>query len=197
MEPGGFEGLRAISVYASRRQATVAESQDVRVWQLDRHSARAALGHDAHEHHHLVARVNEALGLKTPFGPGVPQHCEQLRESFSSPEDRFALRVASGKPKLVPLVEVVAKYPIEERGVVVRVSPPQTGEQRIPATDKLDVRRHRSAQYRTGSSRLDAIVAADELAALSSWNAVGYERQKERSRFVRNFEDNLLAQAQA
>ena len=38
-----------------------------------------------------------------------------------------------------------------------------------------------------GAVRLDAIVAADELAALSFWNAVGYERQNERLRFVRNF----------
>src|SRR5205807_1934852 len=146
-EPSGFEGLRAISVHASRRQVTVAEGHDVRVWQLDRHSARAALGHDAHEHHYLVARLDNALQFKTPFGPGVPQHCEHVRESLPAPEDRFALRVAAGKPKLVLLVEVVAKHAIDERGVVVRVSTPQTGEQRIPATDKLDVRRHRSAKY--------------------------------------------------
>ena len=38
-----------------------------------------------------------------------------------------------------------------------------------------------------GAVRLDAIVAADELAAMSFWNAVGYERQRDRSRFVRNF----------
>jgi hypothetical protein len=72
LEPSGFEGLRAISVHAGRRQATLAEGHDVRVWQLDRHSARAAHGHDTHEHHYLVARVDRALGLKAPFGPGVP-----------------------------------------------------------------------------------------------------------------------------
>jgi ribosomal protein S18 acetylase RimI-like enzyme len=38
-----------------------------------------------------------------------------------------------------------------------------------------------------GAVRLDAIVVADELAALSFWKAVGYDRQNERSRFVRNF----------
>jgi len=42
-----------------------------------------------------------------------------------------------------------------------------------------------------GAVRLDAIVAADEEAAMSFWNAVGYERQSDRSRFVRNFEDSL------
>jgi len=38
-----------------------------------------------------------------------------------------------------------------------------------------------------GAVRLDAIVAADEAAAMSFWSAVGYERQGDRSRFVRNF----------
>jgi ribosomal protein S18 acetylase RimI-like enzyme len=38
-----------------------------------------------------------------------------------------------------------------------------------------------------GAVRLDAIVAADEVAAISFWSAVGYERQRDRSRFVRNF----------
>jgi len=38
-----------------------------------------------------------------------------------------------------------------------------------------------------GALRLDAIVAADEVAAMSFWSAVGYERQHDRSRFVRNF----------
>jgi ribosomal protein S18 acetylase RimI-like enzyme len=37
-----------------------------------------------------------------------------------------------------------------------------------------------------GAVRLDAIVAADETAAMSFWSAVGYERQPDRSRFVRN-----------
>jgi ribosomal protein S18 acetylase RimI-like enzyme len=38
-----------------------------------------------------------------------------------------------------------------------------------------------------GAVRLDAIVAADEVAAMSFWSAVGYARQHDRSRFVRNF----------
>jgi ribosomal protein S18 acetylase RimI-like enzyme len=38
-----------------------------------------------------------------------------------------------------------------------------------------------------GAVRVDAIVAADEVAAMSFWNAAGYERQRDRSRFVRNF----------
>jgi ribosomal protein S18 acetylase RimI-like enzyme len=37
-----------------------------------------------------------------------------------------------------------------------------------------------------GAVRLDAIAAADELAAIGFWSAVGYERQGDRSRFVRN-----------
>jgi ribosomal protein S18 acetylase RimI-like enzyme len=39
-----------------------------------------------------------------------------------------------------------------------------------------------------GAVRLDAIVAADEVAAMSFWAAVGYQRQSDRSRFVRNFQ---------
>lgn len=38
-----------------------------------------------------------------------------------------------------------------------------------------------------GAVRIDAIVAADEVTAPSFWRAVGYERQIDRTRFVRNF----------
>jgi ribosomal protein S18 acetylase RimI-like enzyme len=38
-----------------------------------------------------------------------------------------------------------------------------------------------------GAVRLDAIVTADESAAMSFWDAVGYALQSDRSRFVRNF----------
>jgi ribosomal protein S18 acetylase RimI-like enzyme len=38
-----------------------------------------------------------------------------------------------------------------------------------------------------GAGRLDAIVAADEGAATGFWEALGYERQRDRVRFVRNF----------
>lgn len=37
-----------------------------------------------------------------------------------------------------------------------------------------------------GAIRLDAIVAADEAAAMGFWRSVGYHRQTDRSRFVRN-----------
>jgi len=37
-----------------------------------------------------------------------------------------------------------------------------------------------------GAVRLDAIVTTDELTAISFWSTVGYERQRDRSRFVRN-----------
>jgi len=37
-----------------------------------------------------------------------------------------------------------------------------------------------------GAVRLDAIVAADEPDAIGFWTAIGYERQHDRSRFVRN-----------
>lgn len=37
-----------------------------------------------------------------------------------------------------------------------------------------------------GAVRLDAIVAADEAAAMNFWRAAGYQRQNERSRFVLN-----------
>lgn len=38
-----------------------------------------------------------------------------------------------------------------------------------------------------GAVRLDAIVAAEEVSAMTFWNALGYELQHDRSRFVRNF----------
>src|SRR5438874_12781157 len=38
-----------------------------------------------------------------------------------------------------------------------------------------------------GAARLDAIVAADEVAATGFWEALGYERQRDRVRFVQNF----------
>jgi len=38
-----------------------------------------------------------------------------------------------------------------------------------------------------GAVRLDAIVAADDAAAMGLWTAVGYEQQRDRARFVRNF----------
>jgi hypothetical protein len=83
----------------------------------------------------------------------------KLRESLSSSEDRFALRIAAGKPKLELLVEEVAKHQIEERGILVRVSTTQTGEQRIPATDKLDVPRHPSSIRASGYARFAGLPA--------------------------------------
>jgi ribosomal protein S18 acetylase RimI-like enzyme len=38
-----------------------------------------------------------------------------------------------------------------------------------------------------GAVRLDAIVAADEVGALGFWSEAGYEHQRDRSRFVKNF----------
>jgi ribosomal protein S18 acetylase RimI-like enzyme len=38
-----------------------------------------------------------------------------------------------------------------------------------------------------GAARLDAIVAADEPVATAFWEALGYERQRDRARFVQNF----------
>ncbi len=38
-----------------------------------------------------------------------------------------------------------------------------------------------------GARRLDAIVAADEAVAIGFWEALGYERQRDRVRFVQNF----------
>jgi ribosomal protein S18 acetylase RimI-like enzyme len=38
-----------------------------------------------------------------------------------------------------------------------------------------------------GAVRLDAIVAAEDPAAVGFWRAVGYEHQLDRARFVRNF----------
>lgn len=40
-----------------------------------------------------------------------------------------------------------------------------------------------------GASRLTAIVASDERPAMDFWEAAGYERQAERSRFVRMLDD--------
>lgn len=37
-----------------------------------------------------------------------------------------------------------------------------------------------------GAARLDAIVAADDVLAMSFWDAVGYERSGDQARFVRN-----------
>ena len=37
-----------------------------------------------------------------------------------------------------------------------------------------------------GAGRLDAIVAADEAVAAGFWEALGYERQRDRVRFVQN-----------
>ena len=37
-----------------------------------------------------------------------------------------------------------------------------------------------------GAVRLDAIVAAEDPAAIGFWRAVGYEHQRDRARFVRN-----------
>lgn len=38
-----------------------------------------------------------------------------------------------------------------------------------------------------GALRADAIVAADDHVAMAAWRGLGYERQAERVRFVRNF----------
>jgi ribosomal protein S18 acetylase RimI-like enzyme len=40
-----------------------------------------------------------------------------------------------------------------------------------------------------GAVRIDAIVAADERGAVGLWCALGYKRQEDRVRFVRNFGD--------
>jgi ribosomal protein S18 acetylase RimI-like enzyme len=48
------------------------------------------------------------------------------------------------------------------------------------------VRAGESRLRERGAVRIDAIVAADEVTAPSFWSAVGYERQVDRTRFVRN-----------
>ena len=40
-----------------------------------------------------------------------------------------------------------------------------------------------------GAVRVDAVVDADEVTAMAFWKAMGYERQRDRTRFVRNFQD--------
>jgi ribosomal protein S18 acetylase RimI-like enzyme len=48
--------------------------------------------------------------------------------------------------------------------------------------------RHGETRLRErGAVRLDAVVASDDAAAMSFWGAVGYDHQRSRSRFVRNF----------
>lgn len=58
------------------------------------------------------------------------------------------------------------------------------------ATSLLREGEHRLRER--GAVRLDAIVAADEAAAMSFWRAAGYERQSERSRFVRTSETSSI-----
>src|SRR4051812_46382732 len=91
--------IGAISVNASRRDATSSEGHQVRVGQLDRHSAPASSGDDAHKHYDPVPRVEKALDFKAPLGPCTPKHGGHLRESLSPLEDRLALWVAAGKLK--------------------------------------------------------------------------------------------------
>jgi hypothetical protein len=95
-----------------------------------------------HENHHLVARVDKALGLETPLGPCVPKHRAQSNLSLPAAEDRLALRVAAWELELVLLVEKVAKRPIEEGGILVGACVSQIRKQRVLATDKLNVLRH-------------------------------------------------------
>ena len=77
----------------------------MRVGQLDRHSAPASSGDDAHKHYDPVPRVEKALDFKAPLGPCTPKHGGHLRESLSPSEDRLALRIAAGKLKLILLIE--------------------------------------------------------------------------------------------
>ena len=49
------------------------------------------------------------------------------------------------------------------------------------------VRAGESRLRNRGAVRLDAIVAANDLAAMTFWGALGYELQRDRSRFVRTF----------
>jgi ribosomal protein S18 acetylase RimI-like enzyme len=49
------------------------------------------------------------------------------------------------------------------------------------------VREGESRLRELGAGRLDAIVADDEAAAMGFWEALGYQRQRDRVRFVQNF----------
>jgi ribosomal protein S18 acetylase RimI-like enzyme len=49
------------------------------------------------------------------------------------------------------------------------------------------VRAGESRLREKGARRLDAIVAADEAVAAGFWEALGYQRQRDRARFVHNF----------
>ena len=136
----------------------------MRVGQLDRHSAPASSGDDAHEHYDPVARVEKALDFKAPLGPCTPKHGGYLRESLSPSEDRLALRVAAGKLKLILVIEEHAERPIGERGIVAGTHLPQIGKHRVPAAHYLHVLpRHRlirKAGCFEGTARLAELLHA-------------------------------------
>lgn len=74
------------------------------------------------------------------------------------------------------------------RGSFYRLAVAPDQARRGLATDL--VREGENRLRERGAVRLDAIVTADEANAMSFWKAVGYERQSDRSRFVRNFRDS-------
>jgi ribosomal protein S18 acetylase RimI-like enzyme len=113
--------------------------------------------------------------------PTVTDSVEPLRRLLAF--DSQAVLVADAKGEIVG--SLIAAWN-GWRGSFYRLAVAPEHRRRGLAT--VLVREGENQLRQRGAVRLDAIVAADESAAMSFWRAAGYQRQSDRSRFVRNFD---------
>jgi len=126
--------------------------------------------------------LDAVLALWSASGapPTVTDHVEHLRVLLASDPHALLLAEASGEI-VASLIAAFNGW----RGSFYRLAVRPDHRRRGLGT-RL-VREGESRLRERGARRLDAIVASDDDAAMSFWDAVGYDHQRSRARFVRNF----------
>jgi ribosomal protein S18 acetylase RimI-like enzyme len=112
--------------------------------------------------------------------PTVTDAIEPLRSLLAADPESLLVAVAAGK-----LVGTLIVGWNGWRGSFYRLAVRPDQRRRGLATGL--VREGERRLRERGAARLDAIVTVEEGAAMGFWGALGYERQRSRSRFVRDF----------
>jgi len=126
--------------------------------------------------------VDAVLDLWAASGaaPTVTDNVESLRSLIAHDPDALLVAEASGR-----IVGSLIAAWNGWRGSFYRLAVHPDHRRRGLAT-RL-VREGEECLRDRGAVRLDAIVTADDATAMALWAAVGYARQSNRARFIRNF----------
>jgi len=121
-----------------------------------------------------------ALWARSGASPSVTDDLESLDALLRHDPGGLLVVEVEGEP-VAALIAVWNGW----RGSFFRLAVDPAHRRRRVAT--LLVREGEKRLLARGARRMDAIVASEDPVALGFWRALGYERQDDRARFVRNF----------